>query len=251
MRIRLPWIALAVGAYLAFVLSTFPAAAAIRWFVPDQVRIAGASGTVWSGSAELASVPGLALRDVRWRIRGLYLVLGRISGNLSARLPNGFVEAQVTASPVSLSLRDVRLTTNLDSLAGLLPVSGASGAISATFESLVLRDGWPSEVRGEVRVADLLVEPYINPEEGLIALGTHEIRFEEAPEGEIRGVIRDLGGPLEISGSLSFTQSRDYVLDGQLLARPDAAPGLLQGIDLMTSDPDSSGHRRFTFTGSL
>jgi hypothetical protein len=251
MRGRLPWIALAGGAYLAFVVSAFPAATALRWFAPDTLGVAGVSGTIWSGSASLASVAGLALRDVRWNIRRLPLLTGRVAGELEARLPNGFLATEFAVSPAAVRLSDTRLSTNIDTLAAVLPVSGATGLVSATFDTLVLSDGWPTELRGQARVSELLVEPLLGPGEGLLSLGSHEIVFEPAGEGSLRGVIRDLGGPLEVNGTLSLDPSRAYVLEGQLLARANAAPMLIQGIDLMTSEPDASGRRTFTFTGSL
>jgi hypothetical protein len=64
-------------------------------------------------------------------------------------------------------------------------------------------------------------------------------------------MIRDLGGPLEIAGTIRLAVDRSYELEGTLLARASAQRTLLQGIDIMTGDPDSSGRRPFSFTGSL
>src|SRR5690606_2720287 len=50
---RYAWIALGLGAYIAFTLSSFPATAAYRWFAPETLRMAGIEGTVWSGRAAL------------------------------------------------------------------------------------------------------------------------------------------------------------------------------------------------------
>jgi general secretion pathway protein N len=251
MKGRLPWIALAAGAYLAFVVSLFPAATAVRWFAPPELALAGVGGTIWSGNAALASVPGLAVRDVRWSLRRLPLLIGRATGQLSARLPSGFLETGFSASFGTLQLDGVRLSTNIDTLAGLLPLSGASGLVSATFDKLVLTDGWPTVLQGQVRVSDLLVEPLIGAEQGPLPLGAHEVQFEMGDGDTVRGVIHDLGGPLEINGTLTLTPAREYVLEGKLLTRPDAAPMLVQSIQIMTSDPDASGRRTFTFTGSL
>lgn len=251
MRGRARWIALAAGAYLAFLLSSFPAATALRWFAPEELRVAGVGGTVWAGRAALASLPRIALRDLQWSVRGWPLLTGRLVGDVEARLPGGFVAAGYGASLNAVRLSDVQLSTSLDTLASFLPVSGASGLVSATFDTLVLVDGWPTEAVGRVRVSDLLVEPLLGPGEGLLALGSHEIQFVEASVGSLRGVIRDLDGPLEIAGTVSLASTRAYSLEGRLLVRPSAAPMLIQGIELMTSDPDADGRRQFTFTGSL
>ena len=251
MRKYIPWIALASGAYIAFAISMFPAATALRWFAPDQLRTANVAGTVWSGSASFASVPGLALRDLTWRIAGFKLLVGRVAGTLETRLAAGFLNAEFSISPGTTRLNQVQLSTSLAALSGLLPVSGASGSMSASLDELVLEDNWPTSALGEVRVSDLLVEPFAGLGSGLIALGNYQIDFEPTANDELSASIRDLGGPLQVAGGLKLFPSREYVLEGQVVTRPNAQAELTQGISLMTSEPDAEGRRSFSLTGSL
>src|SRR6185295_20179934 len=99
---RWSWLALGVGAYIAFTLATFPAGVALRWFAPSGVTFAGVAGTLWSGSAASCSVQGMSLDTLRWRVRPWSLFLGRVSANVEAKIPDGFVSGDVTASPSSV-----------------------------------------------------------------------------------------------------------------------------------------------------
>src|SRR5690606_35691481 len=128
---RYAWIALGLGAYIAFALSTFPAAAAYRWFAPAELRLVGIEGTVWSGRAALASVENFPMQDLRWSIDALPLLIGRVNGRVRASLGEGFVESIVKLSPSGdVELTDLRMSTSLASLASALPVGDIRGQLA-------------------------------------------------------------------------------------------------------------------------
>lgn len=66
---RWSWLALGVGAYIAFTVATFPAGVALRWFAPPDIVFGGVGGTLWSGSAATCSVEGFTVESLRWRDR--------------------------------------------------------------------------------------------------------------------------------------------------------------------------------------
>ena len=96
---RWSWLALGVGAYIAFTLVKFPAGTALRWFAPPGVALAGVAGTLWSGSAATCTVAGFTVEALRWDLRPASLLLGRLSAAVEARIPDGFVSGNITASP--------------------------------------------------------------------------------------------------------------------------------------------------------
>src|SRR5690606_9412939 len=152
---RWSWVALGVGAYVAFVAAKFPAAAAVQWFVPNEISVAGVRGTLWSGSASAVGIDGFPLRDVRWQVRPSRLLLGRIDAALEARLPEGFVSTDLIASPSSMRFANLRGGASLPSLNALLPVRGMRGQASVVLDSLELEGDWPARVVGELRVTGL------------------------------------------------------------------------------------------------
>lgn len=261
---RLSWLALGFGAYIAFVVATFPAATAYRWLVPealrvsgiapDTLRLSGVTGTVWDGAASLASVPGLPLHDLRWDLRGWPLLLGRVSGQVQVRLPDGFVSVDATATRRAVTLKNLRASTSLPVLSTLLPISGTQGLVSVSLDRLRLVNDFPTAVAGTVRIEKLKVTPLVavaGKGPGLVALGDYEITFKPGGDAAVAAAIRDTGGPLEVNATLTLTKNRAYKLDAKVRPRADASDELVQGLKLMTGAADAKGFREFALNGSL
>jgi general secretion pathway protein N len=248
------WAALGVGAYVAFTIAAFPAATAYRWFAPPLVQLGGIEGTIWSGRAAGGSVAQLALQDVRWRTRPLSLLLGRIAADVDARLQDGFVNSHVVATTRRVRLTDLKASTSLATLAGVLPIiKGARGVANAALGELEIENGWPSSIAGEVRLANLEVQPLAQSARGqrLVPIGSYRVELSTGADRGIAGKIADTGGPLEVTGTITADAARSYTLDVAVKPRADAAPELVQGLAFMTADPDAAGRRRLTLNGSL
>lgn len=254
MRANRWWpLALGVGAYLAFVIVSFPASTAFGWFVPDAVKATGIEGTLWSGRAAAVSVAQLPLQDLRWRASPWPLFMGRLSADVEARLVDGFLSAHVTASPSRVRLSEARLATSLPTLQAMFPLGGTRGQATANLSVVELAGGWPTTVVGEIKLAKLEVPPYVRtgPTQ-LIALGDYLVRFDTPADKQgIAASFKDTGGPLEVSGTLALNPARAYTLEAFIMPRADASPDLVQGLSIMTQEPDSSGRRRLMLSGSL
>jgi len=249
---RWSWLALGVGAYIAFTLATFPAGVALRWFAPSGVTFAGVAGTLWSGSAASCSVQGMSLDTLRWRVRPWSLFLGRVSANVEAKIPDGFVSGDVTASPSSVRFSDLRAAISLPALGSVLPVKGMRGQASVVLEQLVLENGWPSTAVGELKLAKLESLPLIaDGRNAYVPLGDYTVTLIEAPAGQLAAKFVDNGGPLEVQGTAKLDASRTYSIDALVEARANAPDTLVQGLNIMTAEPDAEGRRRLNLTGSL
>ena len=249
---RWSWCALGVGAYIALTLATFPAGTALHWFAPPGVTFAGVAGTFWSGSAATCSVNGFTVEALRWNLRPTSLLLGRISADVEARIPDGFVSGNITASPSTVRFSDLRGTTSLPALVGVLPVRGIRGQASVALEELVLEDGWPAAAVGELKLAGLESLPLIPDGSGAyVPLGDYTVSFVPAPAGELAATFVDNGGPLEVEGAVALDAQRVYTLDALVEPRADAPEMLVEGLRIMTAEPDAEGRRRFNLSGSL
>jgi hypothetical protein len=249
---RRSWFALGLGLYVAFALAMLPAGVALRWLAPPGVTFAGVAGTAWSGSAATCSVNGFTAEQLRWRLRPTSLLLGRVSANVEARIPDGFVSGDVTATSRSVRFSDLRAGTSLPALGSVLPVRGMRGQASVSIESLVLENGWPAEAVGEVKLAGLESLPLIPDGRGAyVPLGDYTVTLVPASEGELAATFVDNGGPLEVEGTAKLDASRTYTIDALVEPRADAPETLIQGLDIMTAEPDAEGRRRLNLTGSL
>ena len=249
---RWSWLALGVGAYLAFTLAAFPARTAYEWFAPPDITLTGVEGTLWSGGAASGVAAGIAVQDLRWRVRPWAFLLGRIAASVEGRFADGFFSTRITASPRSVRFTDLRGGTSLPALAKMLPVRGMRGQASVTLSTLEIDDGWPSRVVGELRLAGLEVAPFVsNGTQQLLALGDYAVTFADAPERGVAASFVDNGGPLEVSGTLAFDAAHAYTLDALIEPRAGAPEQLVEGLKIMTAEPDAEGRRRLTLTGSL
>ena len=249
---RWSWLALGAGAYIAFTLAALPAGAVLRWWAPPGVGFQGVEGTVWSGGAASVATDGFSLQNLRWRVRPWSLFLGRVAANVEASIPDGFVSTDVVLTPSRVRLTGLRGGTSVPSLVGVLPVRGVRGQASVAFDSLELEDGWPSSAVGELKLVGLETTPLIpNGTSQLLALGDYTVTFVPAEERKLEARFVDNGGPLEVMGTLALDAERAYTLDALIKARAGADQALVQGLEIMTADPDTEGRRRLTLTGSL
>lgn len=249
---RYAFIALGLGAYIAFVVSMFPADAAYRWFAPDELRMSGVAGTLWSGRAALASAADLPLRDLRWQLDALPLLIGRVHARIQARLADGLADAHVRASPGGVVLRDVRLATSLAGLAPVVPIGDVRGRLGVRLDRLELSGGRVTAAVGEADVSELAVPTFVPGGRGEpIGLGDYALRFEETDGNGILARFNDTKGPLAVEGTLTLDPEGRYVLDARAAPRPDAPPELVQALELMGGPPEPDGKRPFELSGSL
>lgn len=254
--IRWSWLALGAGAYLAFAVATLPAATAYHWLAPEALRLSGITGTAWSGRATLGSAAGLAFRDARWSLRPGALLLGRVEGNLEARLADGFVSTHAIARPGRVVLEDVQASASLMTLRGVLPplVGDATAQLSLRLDRFVVDDGWPVNAVGTVRIGNLAVPPFAGLGGGssLIEIGSFALEFADTGGEGLMATVMDTSGPLELSeASLSLGLERRYMLRGRARARDGASRELVRGLEFLAPEADAEGMREFEFDGSL
>ena len=250
---RYAWLALGLGAYIAFALSMFPAGAAYRWFAPDTLHMTGITGTVWSGRAALATAQGLPLNDLRWQLDALPLLIGRAAGRVQARLAEGLVDARVSGSLGGrVLLRDVQLATRLEVLASAVSIGDVRGRVTVRLERIAIEDGVPTTAVGQVRVAELQVPTFVPGGRGdLLPLGDYELILDDTGSEGLRARFRDTSGPLAVDGVLTVDLAGRYMLDARAEARQGAPRELVQALELMGGEPAPDGRRPFQLSGSL
>lgn len=249
---RYAFIALGLGAYIAFLVSMFPAEAAYRWFAPDELRMTGVSGTLWSGRAALASAADLPLRDLRWQLDALPLLIGQARARFQARLADGVAEAYVRASPGGVVLHDVRLATSLAALAPVVPIGDVRGRLGVRLDRIEIENQRPTVVVGQADIAELTVPTFIPGGRGEpIGLGDYALRFEDTNGAGILARFNDTNGPLAVEGTLTLDPEGRYLLEARAAPRPNAPRELVQALELMGGPPGPDGKRPFELSGSL
>jgi general secretion pathway protein N len=243
-------LAAGTAAFLVFLAAQAPARLGPALLEGNGLRASGISGTLWHGRAQSALLGQLAISDLRWRMSPLPLLLGRAALDIEGRLTDGFVNGRVEIGLRGLLLRDFRLSSTLDVLgAGLgLPVSG--GPLSCEIERATVRDGWFTELVGELRLAVLPLPLPTGPgaEPGGFSAIFSATRVSATEP--LEGVVENIGGPLELQARVVLTPPTSWELSGLARPLPGAPAELAQGLAMLgPRQPD--GSYEFTLTGSF
>ncbi len=225
-----------------------------RWLLaalPAGVECRAPEGSLWQGSCARLQVSGAALDAVSWSLHAWPLLLGHLDVDVTS------ADAQATGTArVSLGfggLRSLRqLQAELPVDPGRLPLfpAGWTGRLELAFDAIEFDAGRITLIEGTATAHDLAQR---NPP---LAYGSYELRFSPAaPAGAasdtpIRGELRDLGGPLSVSGALTIRNGREYRLAGLVAARPAAGAELAKAVDYL-GPSDAQGRRSFTVEGSF
>jgi general secretion pathway protein N len=117
--------------------------------------------------------------------------------------------------------------------------------LQLAIDSARIEDGHLVALLGKIDLQSVHIE---NPPADL---GSFELQFARSNQGAAMvGQLRDLSGPLAVSGLLQLSPSGVYDLEGSVAPRPSASADLTQTLQLLGA-PDAQGRRPFSLTGSL
>ena len=231
--------------FLAVLVTTFPARVAYNLFAPPDIVLTGVEGSVWNGVAAEGLAAGAYIRNLAWSVQPKTLLTGRLGFKLSAEPVAGKINANVTIGlNNSLVLTDLTGTLPLDLVHQAFQQEGIRGDVSLNFTRMVVENGLPVDVSGNVTVANFF-------EPGLSASKIGDLKAEFRSEnGNITGNIDDVSGILDVDGTITLSPNRSYSIIGNVAARPNAPPSVNQRLQFLGS-ADERGFRPFRFEGSL
>jgi general secretion pathway protein N len=236
---------LLIVAVIVTLAARWPLAWATKW-LPAGMQCAEPAGSVWHGRCESLAVGGLALGDTSWQVHALPLLRGVLAATVHVRQGADRIAGEFELRPDGRRMaHDVEAELGLGT--GILSqgAMGLTGRLHAKLDRAVLRDRRVHDLVGTVTVQRLA--------QGGTPLGDFELRFPVAPiagaTGDVTGELRDLGGPVGVTGTLTLTGEPGYVIDGLVTVRADTAPALAAQIAILGT-PDSEGRRPFSIAGT-
>ena len=243
-------VALATLLFAFTVLLRAPA----RWLLaalPATIECRSPTGSLWRGSCAQLQIPGGTLSQVSWSLHPWPLLLLHLDADLRS------ADAHAAGSAhASLRLGGHLLLTQLQAQlpieAGYVPFfpAGWSGQVELALDALELHSGQLVSIEGTATARALARR---NPP---MPFGSFELRFAPGAsnatgdDAAIRGELRDLGGPLAVTGTLSIRNGRDYLLSGLVAVRPGSDTELTKIIEYI-GPPDAQGRRTFTLDGTF
>jgi general secretion pathway protein N len=235
---------LVIVAFIATVLVRLPARVLLL-MLPADVACEAPVGTVWSGSCGRLHMGALAVSGLSWRLHPAALLRLRLGADLASEDPAARGHARAELAPDgAVAISALAASVALPGGAGLVP-PGVSGTMQLAIDSARIAGAHLVAVQGSVELQQLHIE---NP---AADLGGFALQF--APPNQsaaIVGQLRDLNGPLSVSGVLQLSPSGSYDLEGSVAARPGASNELMQLLQWL-GPPDAQGRRALSLTGTL
>lgn len=214
--------------FIAGLVLMFPARVGYHWFAPPGVGLSELSGTLWSGSARDAEAAGLYLTNLKWRMRPLHLLTGKLAFKFEATPTGGFIDGDAALSfGGDVHLTDLRGSVPLVLLEQATGFRGLRGMANADLERLHLSDGIPIAAEGILEVASLIM-PLVARE----PIGGYKAEFSTQEEGIVASV-EDTDGVIDIAGRLVLGADRSYQFIGQLAPKPQTPASVRQQMQFL------------------
>ena len=222
-------VAAALLAAAGFVVYALPASIALR-FLPKDVQASDATGTLWHGSFGKVSVHGHTVGAAEWNIHPLSLLTGKLSAQLRWIKGSFVVNAALEASSTRMNFRGVTGGGAIDDLADLGVSRGWSGNAQVSIDELRVDDQKITAANGTVTLAGLK-----SPKFGDADIGGYELALSPnsvQPDGSAIAQVRDLGGPLELNGTLNIVPAQSLLtFSGTIKERAGLPTALHQEVD--------------------
>jgi hypothetical protein len=249
MSLRLA-IVLAAIIFCITLLARLPARLGVS-FLPSDVICEDPSGTLWQGSCGQLRNNGLSIAGVSWKLHPLALLGLKVNADVISSDPNVPASASIEAARNGdVAIRDLDATLPLAAASHLLP-NGDSATLVLALPAAKIRSGHLVAIEGTIQLQQLHIA---NPSADL---GSYELQF---PSGSSQssdtvstmvGQLRDLEGPLAVSGQVHLQPNGTYEADGTVVARDTASDDLNKVLQLFLGPADSRGQRTFSLAGSL
>jgi general secretion pathway protein N len=243
-----PLLVLGIVCYLVFAIWTLPASVLIR-FLPADIHLDGVHGSAWRGTASVVQVDSTMLGEARWTLHPLALFLAQLKADVNVKRSDGFAQGLIAASAKQIKLTDVAGSMPLTALPPQVVPGGWTGTLNLRISSAEIANGWPTSLTGSVEVLQLT-----GPARSPTNLGSYKVTFPApnapANASTLVGAIADVGGPLQIAGTLQLKSDRSYVIDGMIAPRPDAPRDVQAALQFLGA-ADAQGRRPFSLSGTL
>lgn len=246
MALRARFLTLGLLIFFAGVALFFPARVAYQWLAPPDLKLSGIHGTIWHGNASEASLRGVYLRGLQWKIQPLNLLGARVSYSIEGKFASGFLQADIAIDITgALTVSELAASLALAELQPVLGIPGIRGNLSLQFNLLRAVDGLPVAADGSISLAQLVV-PFVFRD----PLGDFRAEFF-TEDAAVVASLEDSDALVDLAGSLRISADRSYRLNGQLGATENTPATLQQTMAAGLGPANARGQHEFGIEGIL
>tara|TARA_B100001250_G_scaffold414631_1_gene455006 strand:- start:7947 stop:8693 length:747 start_codon:yes stop_codon:yes gene_type:complete len=219
----------------------------------NNLSASGITGTIWNGKSEIAIINNLVVNNLEWDIDIYSIFLIRLNGRLRGNLNSGLFESNFSITKDKVYLYELIADFSLAELYQFIPIDQVNGSISASFRKIELSYNKLPLVYGDIYINNLNIPLiYTTSNNQRVDLGSFKLIFPDKESDDINASIISLENePIEVKGNLIYKLDSAYDVSGLVKYNENIDTLLAQGINFMTSVPNESGFREFSFIGSL
>jgi general secretion pathway protein N len=238
-------IAAGIFVFLIVLIATFPARVAYNWFAPPEIQLSGIAGSIWNGTASEGKAAGAYIQNLAWQFRPGALLGGKLAFTASGSPAAGTMTTEVALGMNGdLTLSDFVGSVPLDLVHQSFQRSGIRGDVVLRLDTLVIKDGLPSEAFGTITVTD-----FFAPMLSTSAIGDFRADFQTADNG-IVGNVENMSAVIDVTGTITLTQNGSYTFIGNVGATAETPRSITDQLRFLGS-ADENGQRQFRFEGQL
>ncbi|MGD8940265.1 MAG: type II secretion system protein N [Gammaproteobacteria bacterium] len=238
--------------YIGFLLVTLPANLVYGYWKQSMgegvpVALEGLNGSVWSGKAAQATIANQQIEKLKWHFKPVQLLLGNAELALDFSMQDGYGKGSVGYNVFGSIYADnieawlpSALVLPMFNLGSLRP----GGAFAINLTELKVKDHTVVTALGSLVWQDAEIT-ILKP----MPLGSLQIQLEPTEEG-VKGVISDMGGPLQAEGLLTLTRDGKYDFNAEIAVRDPQQRDLANAIRSLGRQ-DSTGKVKLQQAGDL
>lgn len=236
----------AAAAFVVSLLVVMPASV-MGYFLPPGITVGTLTGSVWNGSTDNLVIGERSLGALQWKLHPLHLFRGRLALDAELNSAQGRISGWYSFGlGGNVDAQNVEMRWPLAALPfGAIP-PGWDAQLNAKLRKLSLQGGRLKQVLGVFEAHNLQ-----QPPPDAVAIGSYRLTFDESSrqEGKLVGRLQDTEGPMQVSGSLTLDDNREFTLEGLVAPRSNAPASIVRTLQFL-GEPDVSGQRPFSVAGN-
>jgi len=223
------WALLGLLAYLVALVLTLPARQVVHW---AKLPLTSVQGSLWHGSAGVR-IGKESIEHVSWRLHPVWPWKGALGAQLDIRQQGWQGAGKITLTwNGALHARNVSLEGPLDSpFISRRLVVPARGQARLRVVRAIWRHGLAQTEGAELALRDPAIQFG-----DWIKLGDQRASLD-VRDGRLHAQLGDLGGPLELRGTLEGDARAGLGFDARLNASPSASAALVDTLKLLPPHP--------------
>ncbi|CAA6806598.1 MAG: Unknown protein [uncultured Thiotrichaceae bacterium] len=200
-------------------IATLPASFVIEPLnKPPNIHLSGVKGSLWSGSIAQATINNISWGEVRWKLRPLSLLTGKLGVKLDTKHPEAEIQglANIHFSK-ELTLQEVLFSLNSSRINQLQPYAKFDGTAKGRIDTLYLKDFELSQaplIDGILNLEEASMSSPVN-----IQQGNYKLSIENNGEENL-GKISTHQAPVQISGNVTLNKDWNYKTDLAIKTTP-------------------------------